>query len=348
MITCWKLGPAIAAGNTLIIKTPEAAPLWGQKFANLIKEAGFPAGVINILCGHGSVAGQALSEHMGVNKVSFTGSTAVGRRILQAAATSNLKKVALELGGKGPCIVFSDADMENALFWTSIGITANNGQICAAGSRIYVQDAIYDEFVQAFSERSSRAMHGDPVLPETTKGPVINSSQYSKIFGYIERAKSDGVKLLHGGERLSDKGYFVPNTAFADVPDSAAIMREEIFGPVAVSIFIQCYSTEDPLYTNSIQSIARFSTESEAIQKANASDYGLSSAVFTNDVNRSQRVSAAIESGQVTVNCWGILHVNTPFGGVKQSGFGRDLGEEALDGWLNTKTVKYFQLSESK
>lgn len=235
MITAWKLAPAIAAGNTLVIKTPEAAPLWAQKLASLVKEAGFPPGVINILCGLGPVAGQALAEHPGVKKLSFTGSTAVGRSILQAAATSNLKRVTLELGGKSPCIVFSDADLENALFWTSLGITANNGQVCAAGSRIYVQDTIYDEFIAAFSERSRKAVQGDPVLPETTKGPVINSSQHAKILGYIERAKGEGGRLLHGGERLDSTGYFVPNTAFADVPQSAAIMKEEIFGPVAVS-----------------------------------------------------------------------------------------------------------------
>ncbi|KAF0324941.1 putative aldehyde dehydrogenase [Colletotrichum asianum] len=239
MITSWNLAPAIAAGNTLIIKTPEAAPLWGQKLASLAKEAGFPAGVINILCGEGAIAGAALSAHQNVKK----------------------------------------------------------------------------------------AVHGDPVLQETTKGPVINASQQKKIFSYIEGAKNDGTRLLHGGEKLDHKGYFVPNTAFADVPESAAIMKEEIFGPVP--------------------SIAKFSTEQEAIQKANDTDYGLSAAVFTNNVNIAQRVSAAIESGQVTINCWGMLHANTPFGGVKQSGFGRDLGEESLDGWLNSKTVKYFNIPET-
>lgn len=240
MITIWKLAPAIAAGNALIIKTPETAPLWGQKLASLIKEAGFPAGVISILCGYGAVAGQALAEHPRVKKVSFTGSTAVGRRILQAAATSNLKKVTLELGGKSPCIVFADADLENALFWTSLGITASNGQVCAAGSRIFVQDTIYEKFIHDFLQRNKEAVCGDPVLSETTKGPVINASQQSKIFDYIEGAKLDKTQLLYGGEDLGKKGYFVPNTAFIDVPDSAAIMKEEIFGPVVVST--SCYN----------------------------------------------------------------------------------------------------------
>ncbi|KAK1766022.1 aldehyde dehydrogenase domain-containing protein [Phialemonium atrogriseum] len=321
MITIWKLAPAIAAGNVLIIKTPELAPLYGQKLASLVEEAGFPPGVINIICGHGSVAGQALARHGGVKKIAFTGSAPVGRQILRAAADSNLKKVTLELGGKGPSIVFADADLDNALFWTAIGITANNGQVCAAGSRIYVHASVYDTFLLAFAEKLAQTSHGDPLLSETTKGPVISLKQREKIIEYIRHAKESGIRLIAGGESMPGSGNFIANTAFADVPDDAQIMQEEIFGPVA--------------------SIAKFDTEAEAISKANASEYGLSAAVFTNDVNRAQRVSAALESGQVTINCWGLLHANTPFGGVKQSGFGRDMGEEALDGWLTTKTVKY-------
>ncbi|KEZ43126.1 Aldehyde dehydrogenase [Scedosporium apiospermum] len=324
MITIWKLAPAIAAGNVLIIKTPELAPLYGQKLAALVKEAGFPPGVINIICGLGSVAGQALAEHRDVKKIAFTGSAVVGRQILKASASSNLKKVTLELGGKGPSIVFADADLNNALFWTTTGITANNGQVCAAGSRIYVHASIYDNFLLAFAEKLAKTSHGDPLLSETTKGPVISQRQREKITEYIRYAKESGIRLLAGGEDLPGNGYFVANTAFADVPDDARIMQEEIFGPVA--------------------SIAKFTSESEVIAKANASEYGLGAAVFTNDVSRAQRVSSALECGQVTVNCWGMLHSNTPFGGVKQSGFGRDMGEEALDGWLTTKTVKYFTL----
>lgn len=235
MITIWKLAPAIAAGNVLIIKTPELAPLYGQKLAALIKEAGFPAGVINIICGQGSVAGQALAEHCAVRKIAFTGSTAVGRQILQASASSNLKKVTLELGGKGPSIVFPDADLDNALFWITLGFTANNGQVCAAGSRIYIHASIYDDFLLAFAERLVKTAHGDPLKAETTKGPVISHKQRARILDYIRHAKESGIRLLAGGEDMPEKGYFVPNTAFADVPDDAAIMKEEIFGPVAVS-----------------------------------------------------------------------------------------------------------------
>ncbi|OAA47994.1 Aldehyde dehydrogenase domain protein [Beauveria brongniartii RCEF 3172] len=324
MITIWKLAPAIAAGNVLIIKTPELSPLYAQKLASLIKEAGFPPGVVNVLCGYGHVAGQALAEHNGVKKISFTGSGPVGRQIMKTAAASNLKKVTLELGGKGPSIVFADADVPNALFWTALGFTANNGQVCAAGSRIYVHAAIYDSFLGALAERLVQSSQGDPLAEETTKGPVISRPQKEKILAYIRQAKESGIRVLAETDAAREPGHYVASTAFADVPDDARIMQEEIFGPVA--------------------SIAKFTTEAEVIEKANATEYGLSAAVFTNNVSRAQRVSSALESGQVTVNCWGMLHANTPFGGVKQSGFGRDMGEEALDGWLTTKTVKYFTL----
>lgn len=233
MITIWKLAPAIATGNVLIIKTPELTPLYGQKLAALILEAGFPPGVINILCGEGRVAGQAIAEHPKIRKVAFTGSTLVGRQILHAAAETNLKRVTLELGGKGPSIVFSDADLENALFWTTLGITANNGQICAAGSRIYVHASIYERFLEEFKGRVAKVVHGDPLLATISKGPLASAGQHQKVLGYINQAKGAGAKLLCGGEDLD--GNFISNTAFADVKEDDVIMREEIFGPVAVS-----------------------------------------------------------------------------------------------------------------
>jgi len=321
MITIWKLAPSIAAGNTLVIKTPELCPLYGQKLAELIREAGFPPGVINIVCGLGSVAGQRLAEHPTVRKISFTGSPAVGRQILAASAKTNLKKVTLELGGKGPSVVFDDADIENALFWTMIGITANNGQICVAGSRIYVQSTIYDRFVQEFSRRSREAVHGDPLLGTTTKGPVISAGQRDRIMSYVDKGKEGGARLLHGGEKLPGKGHFVANTAFADVAQDSAIMQEEVFGPFA--------------------SIASFETEEEVIAKSNGTSYGLSAAVFTSNLDRAFRVTEAIEAGQVTVNIWGTVNANTPFGGVKESGFGREMGKEALDEWTIPKVVKW-------
>ncbi|KXJ90058.1 aldehyde dehydrogenase domain-containing protein [Microdochium bolleyi] len=326
MITIWKLAPALAAGNTMVVKTPELCPLYAQKLGEFIVEAGFPPGVVNIVCGLGHVAGSALSEHMDVRKISFTGSPGVGRQVLAASSRSNLKKVTLELGGKGPSIVFDDADWDNALLWTSLGITVNNGQICVAGSRIYVQDTIYDKFVKEFSARTAEAVHGDPLLPETTKGPVISATQRDRILAFVPRGKDSGAKLLHGGAAIKKDdefagGHFVANTAFADVAQDAPIMQEEIFGPFA--------------------SIAPFKTEDEVIAKANDTSYGLAAAVFTRDIGRAYRVTEAVEAGQITVNMWGTVNANTPFGGVKESGFGRDMGKDAIEEWTNVKAVKF-------
>lgn len=237
MITIWKLAPALVTGNVLIIKSSELSPLYALKLAELVKEAGIPPGVVNIVTGEGASAGQALSEHMEVRKVAFTGSTVAGRKIMQAASRTNLKKVSLELGGKGPSIVFDDCDLENALVWTRIGITANNGQICAAGSRIYVQASIYDRFIEAYKKAAADAptVAGNPLDASTTKGPVVSNVQHQKILDFIRQGKESGARLLFGGDRIGNKGYFVENTAFADVGDNATIMREEIFGPVAVS-----------------------------------------------------------------------------------------------------------------
>ncbi|TPX18107.1 uncharacterized protein E0L32_011831 [Thyridium curvatum] len=322
MITSWKLAPALAAGNCLIIKTPEIAPLYGQKLAMLVKEAGFPPGVVSILCGLGSVAGQRLAEHPDIHKLSFTGSAAVGRAILAASARTNLKKVTLELGGKGPSIVFDDADWNNALFWTTAGITMNNGQICAAGSRIYVQESIYQKFIEQFSAMSRDAVAGDPLLSTTTKGPLVSQRQKDTVMNLIKAGREQGTKILHGGDdsELDPKGHFVPNTAFVDVGADSTIMRQEVFGPVA--------------------SIASFKTEEEVVALANDSHYGLAAAVFSNDINKAIRVSNALEVGQVTVNMWGVVTANTAFGGYKESGMGRDLGKEALDGWTQVKSVK--------
>ncbi|KAK9423373.1 putative Aldehyde dehydrogenase domain-containing protein [Seiridium unicorne] len=321
MIAFWKIAPAIATGNVLILKTPELTPLWGLKIAQLIVEAGFPPGVLNIITGLGAVAGQALSSHYRIKKISFTGSPGVGRQILATSAKTNLKKVSLELGGKGPSIVFDDADLENALFWTTLGITVSDGQICVAGSRIYVQSSIYDKFIEEFSKRSRDAVHGDPFLPDTTKGALANKAQLDKMLSYVQKGRDSGAKLLHGGERLPGDGYFIANTAFVDVDQKASIMQEEVFGPLA--------------------SIARFDSLEEVVEKANDSTYGLGAAVFTENVHKAFRVSEALESGMVTVNTWGLVSANAPFGGVKESGFGRDSGKEALDDWTVTKTVKW-------
>ena len=236
MIAMFKLAPAIAAGNVILVKPAELAPLSALKLGELIKEAGFPPGVVNIVCGYGHTAGQAIAEHMDIRKISFTGSGVTGRHILKAAASSNMKKVSLELGGKGPSIVFDDADLNKALFWTHMGITAHNGQICAAGSRIFVQDSIYDQFVAKFQAMATEAVHGDPLMEATTKGPLISSAQHSKVLDYIKTGQSEGAKLLFGGKKIESKGHYIQNTAFVDVKDDMRIQKEEIFGPVAVSL----------------------------------------------------------------------------------------------------------------
>ncbi|KAJ5797715.1 uncharacterized protein N7503_007011 [Penicillium pulvis] len=323
MITIWKLAPALATGNTLVIKPSELSPLYAQRLAELIREAGFPAGVVNIVTGEGSKAGQRLSEHPDVQKIAFTGGDFAGRKILEASSRTNLKKVSLELGGKGPSIVFDDCDLENALYWTRIGITTNNGQICAAGSRIYVHASIYEKYLHAFKKLALKqtTIAGNPLETSTTKGPLVSKAQYQRVLDFIEHGRKSGATLLFGGGKIGDKGYFVQDTAFADVDDNARIMREEIFGPVA--------------------SIAKFHTEEEVIFKANDSNHGLSAAIFTNNINRAHRVTRALKSGQVTVNAWAMLSANVPYGGVKESGFGRDMGEEALEGWTAVKAIKY-------
>jgi aldehyde dehydrogenase (NAD+) len=278
----WKIGPALATGNTIVLKTAEQTPLSGLVFANLVKEAGFPAGVLNIISGFGKTAGSALSAHMDVDKIAFTGSTLIGRTIMKAAAASNLKKVTLELGGKSPNIVFNDADIENAISWVNFGIYYNHGQCCCAGSRIYVQEGIYDKFVEAFKARALKNQVGDPFDEKTFQGPQVSQLQYDRIMSYIEAGKKEGATLETGGERHGDKGYFIKPTIFSNVSPNMKIVQEEIFGPVCA--------------------IAKFKTEDEVIRLGNDSTYGLAAAVHTSDLNTALRVSNALRAGTVWVN----------------------------------------------
>ncbi|KAF5868373.1 putative aldehyde dehydrogenase protein [Botrytis fragariae] len=316
----WKIGPAVATGNTVVLKTAEQTPLSALVAANLIKEAGFPPGVVNIISGFGKIAGAAIASHMDVDKVAFTGSTVVGRQIMKAAAGSNLKKVTLELGGKSPNIVFNDADIENAISWVNFGIFFNHGQTCCAGSRVYVQDGIYDKFVERFKARAIANKVGDPFHHETFQGPQVSQLQYDRIMGYIDEGKKSGATVVTGGERHGDKGYFIQPTIFSDVTEDMKIMQEEIFGPVC--------------------SIAKFSTEEEIIKIGNGSNYGLASAVHTQNLNTALRVSNALKAGTVWVNCYNMLHHQVPFGGYKESGIGRELGEAALSNYTQTKSVR--------
>jgi aldehyde dehydrogenase (NAD+) len=315
----WKIGPAIACGNTVVLKTAEQTPLSALVAANLVKEAGFPPGVINIISGFGKVAGAAISSHMDVDKVAFTGSTVVGRQIMKAAAGSNLKKVTLELGGKSPNIVFNDADIENAISWVNFGIFFNHGQCCCAGSRVYVQSGIYDKFVERFKARANANKVGDPFAADTFQGPQVSQLQFDRIMGYIDEGKKAGATVVTGGERHGDKGYFIQPTIFSDVKEDMKIMQEEIFGPVC--------------------SIAKFETEEEIIKTGNNSTYGLAAAVHTTNLNTAIRVANNIRAGTVWVNAYNMLHHQVPFGGYKESGIGRELGEAALANYTQTKSV---------
>ncbi|TFK61589.1 aldehyde dehydrogenase [Pluteus cervinus] len=321
MILSWKIAATLATGNVVVLKPSEVTPLTALRVASLIKEAGFPPGVVNIVNGYGPTAGQAISEHLGVAKISFTGSMIVGRKVLKASAESNLKDVTLELGGKSPTVIFDDADLEQAIKWAAHGIFFNMGQACTAGSRIFVQEGIYDEFLQRFkgvAEFIDNAT-GDPFAAETQHGPQVSETQFNRVMGYINSGNEDGAKLLVGGERHGEDGFFIQPTIFTDVKKDMKIVTEEIFGPVGVVI--------------------KFKTEEEAIEAANDTIYGLAAHIFTQNLNRAIRVAHAVEAGSLFVNCSNAPDVTVPFGGYKQSGIGRDLGEYALDTYTQVKGV---------
>lgn len=319
LMFAWKIGPALATGNTVVMKTAEQTPLSGLVLTQFIQQAGFPPGVFNLVTGLGKVAGAALSAHMGVDKIAFTGSTAVGRQIMKSAASSNLKKVTLELGGKSPNIVFNDADLDKTVDWVNFGIYYNHGQICCAGSRIFVQEGIYDKFLEAFKKRAEQNKVGDPFQEETFQGPQVSQLQYDRVMAYIDSGRTEGATVVTGGTRLGDKGYFIQPTIFSDVRPDMKIMREEIFGPVCA--------------------IAKFKDEEEVIQLANDTTYGLAAAVHTQSLNTAIRVSNALEAGTVWINCYNMIHHALPFGGYKESGIGRELGEAALANYTQSKSV---------
>ncbi|KAL9616877.1 MAG: hypothetical protein Q9160_008299 [Pyrenula sp. 1 TL-2023] len=322
-MAAWKLGPALACGNTIVMKAAEQTPLSILYFAQLVKEAGFPPGVVNILNGEGKVAGAAIASHDGIDKIAFTGSTVTGKQIMKAAST-NMKNITLETGGKSPLLVFDDAELDQATKWAHIGIMSNMGQICTATSRLLVQEGIYDEFVKVFQEViKSTSTIGDPFSDETFQGPQVTKAQYEKVLGYIEAGKSEGANLATGGMPYKNvgggKGFFIEPTVFTGVKDHMKIYREEIFGPFVV--------------------IASFKTEEDALRMANDTTYGLGSAVFTRDIERAHRVASKIEAGMVWINSSQDSDFRIPFGGVKQSGIGRELGEAGLEAYTQTKAV---------
>eukprot|EP01012_Entosiphon_sulcatum_P056652 TRINITY_DN80350_c0_g1_i1.p1 TRINITY_DN80350_c0_g1~~TRINITY_DN80350_c0_g1_i1.p1 ORF type:complete len:497 (-),score=100.13 TRINITY_DN80350_c0_g1_i1:46-1512(-) len=316
----WKVAPALACGNTIVVKSSEKTPLSALYFAGLLKEIGLPKGVVNIISGYGPTAGAALASHPDVAKIAFTGSTGTGRIIAKLAAESNLKKVSLELGGKSPNIIFDDADLTEAVKWAAIGIFANHGQVCCAGSRIYVQEGIYDAFLEKFIAAANSWKVGDQFAAETQQGPQIDDIQFKRILGYIDAGKAEGASVATGGSRVGEKGYFIQPTILTGVEDTHKVAREEIFGPVGC--------------------VFKFKTEEEAIARANNTNYGLAAAVFTRDVSRALRVQRRLKAGTVWVNQYNTVDCRTPFGGYKESGYGRECGEYALELYTQIKTVR--------
>ncbi|MGV9678521.1 aldehyde dehydrogenase family protein [Nocardia sp. NPDC003482] len=314
----WKIAPVLAAGNTMILKPAEQTPLTALRLGELGMEAGLPPGVLNILTGFGPGAGSSISEHPGIDKITFTGSVETGRRILHASA-GNLKRVTLELGGKSPNIVFPDADMEGALANSLAGFSTISGQVCVAGTRLFVQRDIKDEFVENLSAVAANIKVGDPFDPETTMGPLASAEQFERVKGYLDIGKSEGAIAASGGSTIDGKGYFVQPTIFDGVENSMRIAQEEIFGPVV--------------------SVIPFTDEYDAILQGNDTTYGLAAAVWTRDVSRAHQVARRIKAGTVWINTFLELDPTMPFGGYKESGLGREFGANWYQAYTEEKSV---------
>jgi acyl-CoA reductase-like NAD-dependent aldehyde dehydrogenase len=320
VMAAWKVAPALAFGNTAVLKPAEQTPLTALRLAELCGEAGVPDGVVNVVTGFGEEAGQALAQHHDVDKVGFTGSTEVGRKILHASE-GNLKRVTLELGGKSPNIVFADANMKRASKGSMMGVFVNAGQVCTAGTRILVESSVHDDFVASLVDATNSMKLGNPLEEDTGMGPVVSQEQLDRVTGYIDIGRSEGAEVVAGGERRADlgDGYFVQPTVFAGVRNDMRIAQEEIFGPVAAVIEV--------------------GDVDEAIAVANDTIYGLAAAVWTNDVTKAHRVARGIKAGTVWVNTTGLFDPAVSFGGYKQSGFGRELGKHSLEAYTENKSV---------
>src|ERR1700742_859626 len=318
MIGMWKIAPALACGCTLVVKPAALTPLSMLRVAELFLEAGLPPGVLNVVCGKGSVVGEALVQHPGVDKVTFTGSPKVGRGIMQGAA-SNFKKVTLELGGKSANIIFADANLERASRAAASGIFFNAGQVCSAGSRVLVERSAYDEVVQRLAERARLIKVGDPTDPKTTMGPVISAGQMKTVLDYIKIGKEEGASIVTGGSRIGDQGYFVEPTVFANVEHEMRISQEEIFGPVL--------------------SVIPFDDEQDALRMANGTAYSLAAGVWSANIGRVHRVAAGLKAGTVWINTYGYTDVRLPWGGSGESGLGREHGDAAIENFTQPKAI---------
>ena len=321
LLTSWKVGPALACGNTLIVKPASQTPLTALALGEIAVEVGLPPGVLNVLTGPGSSLGQQIVDHPGIDKIAFTGDTGTGKQIMRGSAES-LKRITLELGGKSPNIVFPDADLDAAVRGATMGIFYGKGEVCAAGSRLLVDRSIKDAFVDKVAARAKKMVPGDPLDPRTRLGAISSKSQLERVLGYIETARREGATLVAGGERTdigTGKGYFLQPTVFANVTPEMTIAREEIFGPVLAAI--------------------EFADADEAIARANASSYGLAAAVWTRDIKKAHYVARKLQAGTVWVNTYNVYDTAAPFGGYKQSGFGREMGMHALEHYTQVKSV---------
>src|SRR6267378_146779 len=318
LMAAWKLGPALATGNTVVLKPAEQTPLSAIRLGELITEAGFPEGVVNIVPGLGETAGAALAAHPDVDKVAFTGSTEVGKLILQAAA-GNLKKVSLELGGKSPNVVFGDVDLDAAIAGSASAIFFNHGQCCCAGSRLYVEHGIFDKVVEGVSAKAAKIRVGPGWESSTDMGPLVSEEQLKRVCGYLESGFADGAKAVVGGSRQGDKGYFVKPTVLVNTDEKMKVVQEEIFGPVVTAI--------------------PFKDPSDLVAQANDSVYGLAAGIWTRDIQKAHRLAAQLRAGTVWINCYNIFDAALPFGGYKQSGWGREMGHEAIEMYTEVKAV---------
>lgn len=315
----WKIGPALATGNTVVLKTAELTPLSALYVCKYVKEAGIPPGVLNIVTGFGKIVGEALTSHPMIKKIAFTGSTATGRHVYKAAA-NGLKKVTLELGGKSPNIIFADSDLKRAVESFLTGIYFNSGEVCCAGSRMYVEESIYEDFLQEMKSVAESVKVGDPFDETTFQGAQTSKNQLDKILKYINIGKEEGARLVTGGERIGDKGYFVKPTIFADVRPDMKIVKDEIFGPVVT--------------------VSKFNTIDELVDAANNSEYGLAAGIHTSSISTATEVANRLDVGTVWINTYNDFHHAVPFGGFKNSGFGKEMGFEAIEAYTRVKAVR--------